>query len=399
MHSRIYLVLENGSIYEGKGFGAQAPLASELVAGREVFSGAGELVFNTAMLGYCEVLTDPSYTGQIIAMTYPHMGNYGCLDQWNESGPVKKADGGPAATSCDLRPVKASAFVIRSLYRGPVPTGRITLDGYLKRHGIPGISEVDTRRLTLELRDFGSRNAVLAGAANPSAGFEPQELEAVLAYLKAFPKMEGRNLVTGVGSTEVFSIPGDPGAIYAGKTLALLDCGTKANIIRELARLGCTVKIFPSASGAGEILASRPHALMISNGPGDPEVLANQIAVVREIIGKIPVFGICLGHQLISEAMGAKTFKMKFGHHGISHPVRDERSKKVFVTSQNHGFAVDEASLPDSAEVWFRNANDQTIEGIRDDSLPVLSTQFHPESSPGPHDSHWIFEEFLSTLK
>ncbi len=398
MTERTYLVLENGSIYDGRGFGYPAPLARDLQPGVPSFSNAGEVVFNTAMVGYHEVLTDPSYTGQIVSMTYPHMGNYGHLDQWNESGPIKSADGGASSTSCDTRPVKVAGFVLRSLYRGPVPTGRITLDEYLKRHEVPGLTEVDTRRLTLELRDKGSGNGVMIRAENPELGLSPDEIQAATAYLQAFPKMQGRNLVADVGSVETINLAGSDGP-YKGLRLALYDCGTKANIIREFEKLGCDVTVYPSTSTASTILGGGHDAVMLSNGPGDPEVLQDQIATVRDLIGTLPVFGICLGHQLIAEALGARTYKMKFGHHGINHPVRDERSKRVFVTSQNHGFAVDEESLPSGTEVWFRNANDRSIEGLRNDELPVLSAQFHPESAPGPYDSHWIFEEFLRAVE
>jgi carbamoyl-phosphate synthase small subunit len=397
MTERTYLVLENGSIYDGRGFGFPAPLATELRPGIPGFTNAGEVVFNTAMVGYHEVLTDPSYTGQIVSMTYPHMGNYGHLDEWNESGPIRAADGGAAATTCDTRPIKVAGFVLRSLYRGPVPAGRITLDDYLRRHEIPGITEVDTRRLTLELRDHGSGNGVLVRPENPVLGLSPEELEAIEAYLDAFPKMEGRNLVSEVGSLETISLTAGDGP-YRGVRLALYDCGTKANIIREFEKLGCEVTVYPSGSAPADILSGGHHAVMLSNGPGDPEVLKEQISTVKGLIGNIPVFGICLGHQLIAEALGATTYKMKFGHHGINHPVRDERTKKVFVTSQNHGFAVEEDSLPNGTEVWFRNANDGSVEGLRNDGLPVLSAQFHPESAPGPYDSHWIFEEFLKAI-
>lgn len=396
MSVRTCLVLENGSIYNGKGFGNPAPFPRDLEPGTPSFSNAGEVVFNTAMVGYHEVLTDPSYTGQIITMTYPHMGNYGHLDEWNESGPL--GEDGQDSSSCDPRPVKAAGFVLRSLYRGPVPKGRITLDEYLNRHEIPGITDVDTRRLTLEIRDGGAVNAVLVRPENPALGLSPDEINMISSYLESFPGMLGRNLVRDVGTSLKFSRSRPLEGSYAGMRLALYDCGTKANIIRELEKLGCEITVYPSNSSARDILNGKHHGVLVSNGPGDPQVLQEQIATVKGLIGNIPVFGICLGHQLIAEALGARTYKMKFGHHGINHPVRDERTKKVFVTSQNHGFAVDEKTLPSGTQVWFRNANDLSIEGIRNDELTVLTAQFHPESAPGPYDSHWIFQAFLDAV-
>lgn len=384
MASSTYLILEKGTVYKGKGFGFPASLASELGRGSFVFHGTGELVFNTAHTGYHEVLTDPSYTGQIVAMTYPHIGNYGADDSWNESGPES---GRPQ------RGVKAAGFVVRSVYRGPVPDGRITLDAFLQKNKTPGITDIDTRKLTLELRDGGSQRAVLVRPANESTGLSEEELAQTLEHLAKFPSMEGCNLIGDVGTTTYEFHEGK-----GGPHVALYDCGSKANILRELLLRNCSVSIFPSSSTAADILAKKPDGVLVSNGPGDPAVLSHQIKVVQGLLDKIPVTGICLGHQLISIATGAKTFKLKFGHHGINHPVRDELTKKVFVTSQNHGFAVDEASLPPGVEVWFRNANDQSIEGIISSSRKIASAQFHPESAPGPYDSLWIFDAFLSYM-
>lgn len=402
MASSSFLVLANGSVYPGEGFGSPALTVEQLQPGIKTYVNTGEVVFNTAMSGYYEVLTDPSYTGQIVMMTYPHMGNYGTSLDWNESGP----ENGRQA-----RPVKVAGFVLRSLYRGPVPAGCGTLDDYLKSNGIPGITEVDTRRLTLELREQGAQMGVIVQPRNQGAGLSEAELAAVMAYLKAYPSMEGSNLITDVGSScNLSSLPDvfdgcqhppltireeDRAGIRPGLKVALLDCGAKANIIRELRAFGCEVLLFNSNASSGEILAAKPDGILVSNGPGDPAVLDHQIALVRQLIGKIPVTGICLGHQLISLAIGAKTYKMKFGHHGLNHPVRDELTRKVFVTSQNHGFAVDEKTLPEGVQVWFRNANDQTVEGIISKKLRIYTAQFHPESAPGPYDSLWIFGAFL----
>ncbi|AFG37950.1 glutamine-hydrolyzing carbamoyl-phosphate synthase small subunit [Spirochaeta africana] len=378
-HSR-FLVLENGQVFYGKGFGGAAASVADLKGLAPAgYSGAGEVVFNTAMSGYHEVLTDPSYTGQLVVLTYPHAGNYGDMDEWGESGPENRDD---------IRGIKAAALIVRSLYRGPVPAGRIGLDEFLKNHSIPGITEVDTRGLTLMLRDHGSMRGMLVDAAGDE--LSDKDRETVLAYLRGFPDMEGRNLLADVGCSvpAIFNPTGSP-------RFVLLDCGSKANIVRELTARGCKVVLMPSLSSAEEILAYEPQAVLISNGPGDPAVLEQQISAVQGLIGKTGVFGICLGHQLISLAAGAKTAKMKFGHHGVNHPVRDEETGKVFVTSQNHGFTVLEDSLPEGVSVWFRNANDGTVEGIKDDSRNLRTAQFHPESSPGPDDAKWIFDRFI----
>jgi carbamoyl-phosphate synthase small subunit len=372
------LVLQDGTVFEGTGFGAPGPTVDQLESSLE--KGAGEVVFNTAMSGYVEVLTDPSYTGQLVTMTYPHVGNYGVELEWSEVGPEPS------------RPVvKVAGFVLRSLYTGPVPDGRTTLDAFLLEYGTPGITGIDTRRLTLKTRDEGAQNGIIlrgrSGAPTSS------EVSAAVAYLAGFPSMVGRNLVPGVGTREqvIINESGSP-------TIALFDCGIKANIIRRLVAANARLVVLPSDASLEELRASGADALFVSNGPGDPAVLESQIDLIRESLGSVPVLGICLGHQLIAEAMGAKTYKMKFGHHGVNHPVRDELSKRVFVTSQNHGFAVDEETLPKGTIVWFRNANDASIEGLINEGLQVRTTQFHPESAPGPHDSYWIFDEFLKVV-
>lgn len=396
-----YLVLENGSVYAGRGFGSPAPLPAELKAGVATYATTGEVVFNTAMSGYHEALTDPSYTGQILAMCYPHMGNYGTSGDWNESGPENGRT--------ELRGVKAAGLVVRSVYEGPVPAGRISLHDFLANHGIPGITEVDTRKLTLELRDGGSQRGVIVRSERE---LDAAGVKQVVAYLKAYPSMEGCNLITDVGTTNTLKLQqsaasggthhpdrtlsaSELAGIRPGLKVALYDCGAKANIIRELQGFGCEVTVHPSSATATEILEGKPDGVLVSNGPGDPAVLTHQIKVIQDLFGKTTVTGICLGHQLISLALGAKTYKMKFGHHGINHPVRDELSKKVFVTSQNHGFAVDERTLPADVQVWFRNANDHTVEGIQSEHRRIYSAQFHPESAPGPYDSLWIFGAYL----
>ena len=418
--TRRYLVLEDGLCFPGYSFGGPGFAPDRLPIGSEPAKAAGEVVFNTAMSGYLEVLTDPSYTGQIVVMTYPHVGNYGVDREWSETGPEGHAV---------RQVVKPAGYVVRSLYGGPVPTGRMRLAEYLEHHRTPGITDVDTRALTLRLRDQGSANGVLIDSAAPGLGYSgpaggtgataagtsaaetdakasalgagvPRQVEEYFSaedaarireFLASFPSMEGRDLISEVGSveSEVFNPSGSP-------HITLVDCGSKANILRELVARGCKVTLVPSKTDAGEIDALDPDAVLFSNGPGDPAVLDRVVATARGLAGKRPLFGICLGHQILSEAMGAKTYKMTFGHHGVNHPVRDEKTRRVFVTSQNHGFAVDETTLPEGTEVWFRNANDKSVEGIAHEELRIWTAQFHPESAPGPHDSRWIFDSFVS---
>lgn len=393
------LILSDGSVFNGTMFGAPAPAVQDLAetCSSDSLRNVGEVVFNTAMSGYGEVLTDPSYTGQIVVMTYPHAGNYGIDEFWSETGPEAGSEADPDRLS--PRPVKPAAMIVRSLYDGPVPPGREKLSDYLLRNGIPGITGVDTRALTLEIRDRGSRNGLVCRPAGGADSLSSAEREMAVRFLQEFPPMEGRSLIGEVGTREAVRLPGGN-----GPHLALYDCGTKANIIRELQALGCTITLVPSTASAGEIRDTGADALMLSNGPGDPAVLKHQVEQTRALLGHIPLLGICLGHQIIAEAAGARTSKMKFGHHGVNHPVREEippgnrDTGRVFVTSQNHGFTVDEETLPPGMHVWFRNANDGSVEGLRDDALRVRTTQFHPESAPGPTDSRWIFSAFLEAI-
>jgi len=388
----VYLILADGTHFSGKPFGSPAPYAHELPASSSP-GAAGEVVFNTSMTGYHEILTDPSYAGQIILMTYPHIGNYGTSQEWNESGPE----------AGDRKEIKACGLIVRDYYDGPVPPGRISLHQFMVSNGISGITGIDTRRLTLSLRDHGSRNGVLVRTAGSTLAKE--EKSRVLEWLGAQPEMTGSNLLSSVGTDREQCIAsdkktgnGDP-ENQKQLHLVLLDCGIKGNIIREITGRGARVTLLPSTAGGEAIEALKADGLLVSNGPGDPAVLYRQIALIRECMKKMPVFGICLGHQLISLALGAKTYKMKFGHHGGNHPVRDERTGKVFVTAQNHGFAVDGNSLPDDVDIWFTNTNDNSIEGILHTKLPVMAVQFHPEAAPGPHDAGWIFDAFLDRLR
>ena len=363
------LVLEDGSYFTGISFGAEPGDGSD-----------GEVVFNTGMSGYHEILTDPSYTGQIVIMTYPHIGNYGDLASWNEGGPE----------SSDRKTIKARGLVVRSVYRGGVYSGRSTIDQFLKENGITGISDIDTRALTLKLREEGSQKGVIIKCQVEDGKPDKEAFEMAVKHLSQTPGMQGQNLIGEVGTTGFEEI--NPAK---DKCFALVDCGIKANIIRELTERGVTVKLFPSTVSADEILGAEADGVLISNGPGDPAALEQQIALVKDLIGKIPVFGICLGHQLISLALGGETYKMKFGHHGINNPVRDELTGKVFVSSQNHGFAVKADSLPEDIKLWFMNANDGSVEGIISRDRSLASVQFHPEAAPGPVDTSWIFDEYI----
>ncbi|MAG13774.1 MAG: carbamoyl phosphate synthase small subunit [Spirochaetales bacterium] len=384
MSETCFLVLGDGAYYRGQEFGSPSPAIESLCNVDISVKSAGEVVFNTGMAGYHEILTDPSYTGQIVTMTYPMIGNYGSLDEWSEIGPEAPERSG----------IKAAGLVVRQLYRGPIPAGRITLDEFLKRHDTPGITDIDTRHLTLKIRDEGAPNGVIVRASLGSNHLKKRELDFCLQVLADFPPMIGRNLISNVGASDPVTY-NDGGSPH----LLLVDCGIKANIIRELVKLGCRVSILPSGASKEDVGNVGADALLFSSGPGDPAVLRSQIELIASFLPLMPVFGICLGHQLISQALGAQTRKMKFGHHGVNHPVRDELTNRVFVTSQNHGFVVDEESLPHDVDVWFRNANDNSIEGIRHRSLPVLCAQFHPEAAPGPRDCIWIFKEFLRVIE
>ncbi len=379
-----FLVLEDGTVYSGNGFGADAPYCEE-VDGKP--STAGELVFNTSMTGYCEILTDPSYTGQIVMMTYPHIGNYGCDSQWNES--TFSGNG-----------IHATALVVRQAYDGPLPPGRISVHEFLLQHGICGINGVDTRSLTHHLRDNGSCNALLVRSHNTQ--LSEAETQHVLKHLRSYPKIGELDLITPTAVQHTVVDPSLP-SIPTNPTLrfAVMDFGIKQSIIDQLYKRNIAVTLLPPTTTAEEIMHLSPavDALFLSNGPGDPAALPQAVQQVRQLIGQMPVFGICLGHQLITLALGGATQKMVFGHHGANHPVRDLQTNRVFVTSQNHGYMTKAGSLPADVQPWFVNANDQSIEGLVHTHLPVMSVQFHPEASPGPHDATWIFDRFAAACK
>ncbi len=359
-----YLLLSDGSCFPGQIFGADSICC-------------GELVFNTSMTGYPEILTDPSYNGQIVMMTYPLIGNYGVDESWNES--------------CGI---KATALVVRKLYQGPLPPGRMPLQTFLEKAGICGITDIDTRALTLHIRQFGSQNAVI---------FPEGKEEQAKKLIETFPKITERDLIDGVSVKKATEDPvlGE-GFIKAPENLscriALVDFGIKRSIIEDFYKRNIAVTMLPPTFKASDVLDKGYGMLFLSNGPGDPALLQDAVAQVRLCIGKIPVCGICLGHQLITWALGGRTVKMAFGHHGGNHPVKDLDTGKTFVTSQNHGFMSDMESLPKSVHLWFVNANDGTVEGLYDKERHVRSVQFHPEASPGPQDATWIFDAFLEEM-
>jgi len=368
--AKALLVLENGLAFEGENFGAEG----------EIF---GELVFNTSMSGYQEILTDPSYKGQIVMMTSPHIGNYGVnLEDAESSRPF------------------AEGFVVRESSKR-VSNWRAGkgLSEYLKGHNIPGIEGVDTRRLTEILRNEGAMRAVIS-----TEDLTPENL---LKKVRNAPSMEGQDLAGKVTSHKAYEWdeilhPLEQDTLRkSGKRFRVIayDFGVKQNILRSLAWCGCKIRVVPATTPAEEVLAEKPDGVILSNGPGDPAAVTYGIEAAKQIIGKLPVFGICLGHQILGLALGGKTYKLKFGHHGANHPVMDVRTRKVAITAQNHGFAVDVDSIPDKqVELTHINLNDKTVEGMRHKKLPVISVQYHPESSPGPHDARYLFEEFVEMM-
>jgi len=357
------LALEDGTVFRGISFGA---------AGER----AGEVVFNTGMTGYQEILTDPSYKGQIIVMTYPLIGNYGVNDEDPES-PAPQAEG----------------YVVREVSRMASNwRSRMGLPEYLEKHGVVGIAGVDTRALTRHIRTAGAMKAVISTEC-----LDEKEL---VGKAQASPGIIGRDLVQAVTCKTAYQWEDQERQMPPLYRVALLDCGAKRNIMRMLARAGCEVTVVPAHTRAEEIMAMHPHGVVLSNGPGDPAAVPYVVETVRALIGRLPVFGICFGHQMLGLALGGTTYKLKFGHRGGNQPVKDLASGKVSITSQNHGFCVDRESLKDSdIELTHINLNDHTLEGMRHKTLPVFSVQYHPEAAPGPHDASYLFDEFTGMMK
>ncbi len=353
------LLLENGHHFKGFSFGA-------------IGTTGGEVCFNTSMTGYQEILTDPSYCGQIVTMTTPQIGNYGVNPEDIESDKIQ-----------------AKGFIVREA--SPIPSNyRSTqsLDEYLSESDVVGIQGIDTRALTRLLRDEGAMNGIISS--------DTLDLDILKSKLAKVPSMAGQDLVQQVSCTESWTWPSTTKP--TAYRVVALDFGIKHNIIRQLAENDCEVTIVPATTPARDILDLNPDGIFLSNGPGDPEPVGYAIQTVKVLAGEKPIFGICLGHQILSLAMGAKTYKLKFGHRGGNHPVRNEQNGTVEITSQNHGFAVNPNSLPDTLEVSHVNLNDETLEGVRCTHIPAFSVQYHPEASPGPHDSRYLFKEFITMM-
>jgi len=365
------LALADGRVFRGEACGATG-------------EAQGEVVFNTAMTGYQEILTDPSYRGQIVCMTYPLIGNYGINAEDMES-----------------RRPWVNGFIVKEAC--PFPSnwrGRMRLEDYMGEQGLVGIQGIDTRALTRCLRDHGAQDGIISTVE--------LDAERLVERARALPGLVGRDLVSEVTVDRPYGWSEgrwDPARGYlpppaARWRVVAYDSGIKQNILRQLASLGCAVEVLPAWTPAAAVLEKEPDGVFLANGPGDPEGVPYLVESVRELIGRVPIFGICLGNQILGLAFGGATYKLKFGHHGANHPVRDLLSGRVEITAQNHGFAVDPESVaPFGLEETHVNLNDRTSEGMRHRELPIFSVQYHPEASPGPHDAHYLFHRFVEMME
>lgn len=360
LSNKALLVLEDGTFYEGTSFGSGG-------------TASGEIVFITSMTGYQEMLTDPSFAGQIVVPTYPLIGNYGINDTDKESAKIQ-----------------VRGFVVREYCPAPSHWQKqTTLDAYLKDNGIPGISGIDTRSLTRHIRSLGVMMGIMSSGLTVSES---------IRELKKLPSYGATDFVKEVSVPARFDW-GKDGSGPSRYNVVIVDMGLRYNIARILSRLGCSLTIVPCTATAAEIMALNPDGIVLSPGPGDPALLGYSLDMVTAILGKVPVMGICLGHQLIGRALGAETFKLKFGHRGGNHPVRDLATGRIHITTQNHGYAIAMETLKGGLEASHINLNDGTVEGLRHNQMPVLSIQYHAEGSPGPQDNVYLFERFIEMLK
>jgi carbamoyl-phosphate synthase small subunit len=363
------LALADGSVYEGRSFGAS-------------LDAVGEVVFNTSMFGYQEILTDPSYVGQIVTMAYPHIGNVGTNPEDDES----------------VRP-HAVGMVVREFSEPSNWRSKASLDQYLSKWGVGGIDGLDTRKLVRHLRNHGAQMGVIST--------EKVSPAALIEKARAAPGMEGLDLATGISTKKPYQwnlttpdpLSSAPATKASGRfEVVAIDYGLKRSMLQFLADVGCNVTVVPSSTSAEEVLARKPHGVFLTNGPGDPAAVKGADKTVAGLLGKVPVFGICLGHQILALALGGKTYKMKFGHRGANQPVQDLSTRKVEITAQNHGFAVDAGSLEGKAVITHLNLNDRTVEGLAVPDAKAFSVQYHPEASPGPHDARYLFQRFADVM-